>query len=320
MSQPKNTPISVIMDHLGNKTPVERMVVKLVSLKTMLKDKADPPQWSLQNGEIQDAAGDRMPIVFKDRYEEVPTSWAGREIILECKHGDKSMSGVYVFDDNYKPPAGQEYVRKIKVTATGEVSLLGGGGPSHSQGGQQRQQYSQQQPQDNGRGQTARQADPPANRQQTQSAPPPAEGLAATRHFLGQCMMAWTLCHDTATAMAWAVYDRHGQLTPGGAVGMMTDKLFIELAKSGHIRNMPVGDPRKLLKAPPRKLGDLTALLGEAATEAAVNKAEALRAAEHAKAVQAKHDRQAQEQQPQQQEEDTGKSYRDGLEDDDIPF
>lgn len=321
--QPKNTPLSVVLDHLGDKTPIERMVVRLVKLKTMMKHKAESStEWSIQNGEIQDAAGTKMAVVFKDRFEEVPTSWAGRDIILECKHGDKGLSGVYVFDDDYRVDPGKPIPRKIKVTATGQISLVGGD-PVTPQQRPAAQQHGQQTPQDRGPSQGARNDTPPANRQQTQSgqggqgaAVSPAKQAARdARHFLGQCVTAWTMCHDAATTIAWGVYERHGQLTAGGGVGMLADKLFIELARSGTIRQLPVGDVRAMMQPPEKKLGDLTALLGEAVNEAAVKKAQAMQAA--ARENSASHQGQMNQQQPAD-EEKTG--YRQGLEDDDIPF
>jgi hypothetical protein len=125
------------------------------------------------------------------------------------------------------------------------------------------------------------------------------------------------MCHDAAVKVAWGIYDRHGQLSPGGGVGALAGSFFIEMARTGRIKELPTGDVRAMMAMPERKLGDLTALLGEAATEAAVKRQEAVAAAQHTQAVQNKQDRQAAE---QQQENDTGKKWQDGLEDDDIPF
>src|SRR4051812_10448787 len=79
--------------------------------------------WSLQNVELQ-AGEAEMTMVLKDRDEELSKSWEGRQIRVEAWKGDKGWSGVYAFDDEYQG----KITRKIKVTPTGNLSLLDGDG------------------------------------------------------------------------------------------------------------------------------------------------------------------------------------------------
>lgn len=316
MSTPnKPTPFSVITDHLADKTPVAMIHATLSGLydRKQSAEGAEKP-WALQNGELTEiGTGAKIPVVFKDR-DEVPKSWKGRAVFLESKHGEKGISGVYVFDDDYKPKAGTSFTRKIKVTATGQVSLVEGGGQ-------------QQQPQTHHQAAT-----PPAGggyrkpaetqgqqSQQKQATTPSGDGVKDFRRKLAQCVTGWSLCYDAAAATAWGIYERHGQLTPGGAVGIMADKFFIEMARTGMLWGLPVGKVVDILGHPPRKISDLTKLLGEAAVVAEVNKAAAVAAVtQPAAKPQPQQHRQA-DPEPEPEQPPPG-GWQDGMEEDDIPF
>lgn len=104
--------------------------------------------WAIQNG-VLEMAGAEVEVVFKDR-EPISPKWKGREIIIEAHKGDKGWSGVYAYDDDYKG----NVKRKLKVTASGLVSLLEDGGqqteqpqqPAKPQGQQAQEPEPRQQP------------------------------------------------------------------------------------------------------------------------------------------------------------------------------
>ena len=79
--------------------------------------------WALQNLELADSNGFTLPVVLKDHDSEVPKTWKGREVMLEAYQGEKAWSGCYAFDDDYNG----KVTRKLKLTKTGQVSLVEGG-------------------------------------------------------------------------------------------------------------------------------------------------------------------------------------------------
>lgn len=346
MSHIKPTPFGVILEHLADKTAVGCVYATLSKLYERKQSKPEAEkQWSLQNGELTEiGTGVKIPVVFKDR-DEIAKSWQGRHVFLESKQGEKGASGVYVFDDDYKPAQGSTFTRKIKVTATGIVSLEGGqGGPAHQAPAQnhpqtqqvtQRQQY--REPQGQGNQGEGYRGNPTQQRQQEapQGQQPPPNPLKAFRYSLGQIVTGWTLCHDAATAVAHGIHERHGQLTSGAAVGIMADKFFIEMARKGMLWTLPIGQPLQLLGKPLKPLSELTVLLGEAAVTAEVKKASAVHQATQPNTVLRDHADAAgqptrrvptQEQIHDAQSEGFGQqtpekeSYHNDMEDDDIPF
>lgn len=82
--------------------------------------------WSIQNLMIKGTCGTEIGIQLKDR-EEFGKENGNRFIILEAKVGDKGMSGLYIFDDEYQGKT----TRKLKATPTAQISW--GGEPTKQQ-------------------------------------------------------------------------------------------------------------------------------------------------------------------------------------------
>lgn len=144
----KPTPLADVAEH-----PADAIIYCLVgTLKivherktgTIGKGTNKGSPWAIQNLVITDGKTD-VQVALKDREDEIPKSWKNREVMFEAHQGTKGWSGVYAFDDNYN----DVITRKVKVTATGQISLVGEA--PHSQAAepppaQQRQQPAQQQP------------------------------------------------------------------------------------------------------------------------------------------------------------------------------
>ena len=77
-------------------------------------------EWSIQNGELVDDAGDAIKIQFKDR-PEVPESMKGSYIAIASNTTDKGTHGVKVYDDEY--PQGT-VTRKLRVTRSASCAAV----------------------------------------------------------------------------------------------------------------------------------------------------------------------------------------------------
>lgn len=89
---------------------------KVHPMKTGTNSKGD---WSLQNA-ILEHDGVEVPVLLAN-HDEIDKSWQGRSVTIEAyKPEGKAWTGVFSFDDTY----GGKNERKIKVTATGQISLL----------------------------------------------------------------------------------------------------------------------------------------------------------------------------------------------------
>ncbi len=78
--------------------------------------------WIIQNLVLTDGQTE-IDVAVKDREEEIPQSWKGREIMLEAHKGDRGYTGLYAIDDDF----GDKITRKIKCTPTCIISLVEGG-------------------------------------------------------------------------------------------------------------------------------------------------------------------------------------------------
>lgn len=174
----KTTPLDVIFQHLGNGAALEAVVGKLTKLfprKSGTKA-ADNTPWSIQNGELTDNTGAVIPVMFKD-CGEISKDWQNHTVALLGKHGDKGLSGLYVFDDTYNDST----VRKLKLTPTGTLmsaqeffQINGQAQPTPGQPGPKQGTTSSPKPQ----GQPTTQQRPPQGQGQPrqQSGPPPKTG------------------------------------------------------------------------------------------------------------------------------------------------
>ncbi len=120
-------------------------------------------EWQIQNAEIE-SDGIILPVMLKDR-EVIDKSWKGKTILLTAKV-EKSMTGLYVFDDTKNGVT----IRKLKVTATATIDIVQDDArPASSTPAPQQQQ--QQEP-------TQRLTNPPETSTPPQSRPSP-ESTAA---------------------------------------------------------------------------------------------------------------------------------------------
>lgn len=95
------------------------VLVKIYDHKTGTNQSGE---WSIQRGEIKDKSG-TIPVMFKDR-DAIPKQWRGKELMFESHSGDRGLSGLYAYDDEYPKDSGK-FTRMLKVTPTAEVYLAG---------------------------------------------------------------------------------------------------------------------------------------------------------------------------------------------------
>jgi hypothetical protein len=240
----KPTPLSDVPEH-----PADAIIYSVRgTLKTVYPRKSGEIKkgpnagspWSLQNLELTDDRGTVVPAVLKDRPDEIPKSWQNREVLFEAHKGDKGWSGVYAFDDDYTSPA----VRKIKVTATGQISLVDASN----------EQPPPAKPQ---------QAPPPrtsqaavnAAREGTAAAqqPPPRTGAATTPHVPGsksdiaeivskanQIANLQLLCLTTTAEYTAARFkEKSGRELTTQEIHAMATSMCIELYRSASYTKMP---------------------------------------------------------------------------------
>jgi hypothetical protein len=94
-------------------------------------------KWQIQNAEIE-ADGITLPVMFKDR-DAIDKSWKGKTILLTAKV-DKSMTGLYVFDDTKNDVT----IRKLKVTTTATIEIVYDDAKTQSAAAPNLQQHQQQ--------------------------------------------------------------------------------------------------------------------------------------------------------------------------------
>jgi hypothetical protein len=80
-------------------------------------------RWSFQRFTLKDDTGTRS-VLLKNRDDDLPKSYRGKEIVIEAHKGDKGWSGVYAFDDTDKKG---KTTRIVKVTPTAQIYLAEAG-------------------------------------------------------------------------------------------------------------------------------------------------------------------------------------------------
>lgn len=248
------TSISTILNELSANTPlgcIEGTITSLYERKNGTT--GNGREWSTQNGAFRDASGQTIKIRWKD-CPEVDKGWKGRQVRISSVVNDRNnRTGLYVEDDEYNGKT----TRQIKVTPTATIVDMATSRPvtglSEAVNNQldQRQRSAQQAP-------PAQQAPqhqaPPADHHQqapTQrtGGPPSADDSpdvyqAKVMKRLRKMMGLQSKCYDAAAASAHAIYERHGIAVMPGAVGIMADKLFMEMIRRIDVDCLPV-DPYK---------------------------------------------------------------------------
>lgn len=128
------TPIKEIADL----EPDEKVMAVHARVKTIYAYSAgtnNHGDWSIQNIIVADRSGE-IKVKIKD-HEEIPKSWKGRDVLIECtKHDKHGWIGVKAVDDTYK----NKTSRILSVSRTGDVNLAnerrdneGGGNEEHGE-------------------------------------------------------------------------------------------------------------------------------------------------------------------------------------------
>ncbi len=198
--------------------------------------------------EIQIEGDGKKVLVFLDNKEEIQQSWKGRDIELSCHEGDKGLSGVYAFDDDYKDPI----VRKIKVTKTGNISLI-------TNGGRQEAPPRDREPE--------REPAPPRDEPRHQSAPPQdraphsdrgsASDIADVKRQITQCANLMLLCQICIEKIVVPGFKSEtGKDMDEARKGALATSLYISVERKGANTLMPthplIAPPKSQSQTPPR--------------------------------------------------------------------
>ncbi len=207
----KLTPFNVILDHLADKSPIEAVAGKLISLYKMKVLPGRHGDWSKQEGEIQDASGTVMKIQFRLSCNEIPSNYRGKSVTIRSVDGDRGLRGLAVHDDEY-----QGNVKRFIQVNDCAVIDWEGGSHQHAPATQE----------------TA----PPARQQApaTQQAPAenkPAKGGLSLRKRMLKLATVYTHAFDAAVAIAHVTNAKHKYAMAATAVGIVADKLYIDAVR-----------------------------------------------------------------------------------------
>lgn len=206
--------------------------------------------WSIQNVVLRCHDGE-VKLWVKDR-EEISMGWKNRTIRVECNQGEKGLTGLYVYDDDFN----NKVERKLKVTPSANVFLIDetagqrpaqqpqqqstgtnqNGGQNGGQHFEERQRAAEESWADTER---QFQGDPPP-KQQTQRKKEAPDSFNEARRTVTQIANLHLLCAkavDTyeAPALKKATGADMSESQRQGA----TASIFIEACKQGMVRNMP---------------------------------------------------------------------------------
>lgn len=241
-----------------NETPLEAIegtITAVYPRKSGTTQQGKP--WSFQDGAFADATGAVMKLKLVG-CEDFPTSWKGRRVRITSVKSDRGRTGLYALDDEYN---GQT-TRKIKLTPSHTIVDLAESRPVQ------------------GLSQAVEQHLPPAQHQAppqhthaptspSHHAAPPATGVDAGP-LIARIAGLQAKCYDAAVHNAHGIYERHGIALMPGAVGVMGDKIFMEVIR----RIEPSMLPMNPYKAAPFKGRPLDELLPVMRQQIAEGKAE----------------------------------------------
>jgi hypothetical protein len=241
MSQPAKPFPLASFDALTDKQTVGCILGTLTVLyprKDGVRQSTGTP-WSIQNGKLV-ADGVELPVVFMDR-DEIPQSYKGREIMLTASNA-KGLSGLYAHDDDYQGTI----TRKLKVTASAEIALIGSSSPAAETPRQQQRPTTQQQrpaeePAPNLQ-------DPPPPRERRERPQPTAEERDAeaakkmneARRTIMQTANLHLICRLAVINYEAPLYKEvTGHTMNEGEVQAATSSIFIKCDKLGLTNSMP---------------------------------------------------------------------------------
>lgn len=299
--------------------------------------------WSFQDIELQDETG--KIVVCLDKRPELAPDWNGASVeFIPGQHQGKPC-GVIAEDHQPKARQGQtpQPYRRVRVTPSATMAERQGGAPAPEP---KRTAYDSAQ-EAQGRPPAQSRAQAPQTRQQPQQAPQQhnhgeqrqtrqqpqqqaAGGLNEARRTLAKISTLYGLCYDAAVSQAWQIFERHGYAIMPGAVGIMADKLLMETIRRVSVDELPLSNPAALKGRP---LSELMPFLEEALD---ANLARRVHVEQAAKEPQQQQPaprqpaprQQAPEPEPQHEpeqrrpaaDEDSLPAWREGMEEDDIPF
>lgn len=224
--------------------------------------------WSFQDATFADATGAIIKLKFVG-CEDFSSSWKSRRVRITSVKSDRGRTGLYALDDEYNG----NVTRKIKVTPSHTIVDLAESRPVQglSEAVDQRLASSQQAPQYSPPPQEQRREAP----QHTQPAgpshhaAPPATGIDAGP-LIARIAGLQAKCYDAAVWNAHGIMERHGIALMPGAVGIMGDKIFMEVIR----RIEPSMLPMNPYKAAPFRGKPLDELLPAMRQQIAEGKAE----------------------------------------------
>lgn len=136
------TPVSVILEHLSDGSPVERFTGTITKLYPMKHRGSGDSAFTKQDGEMKDEAGTVIPVEFRLDGDELNQSRRGVSVTIECVKTAHGLRGLSVMDDTYN----NKTTRKLKVTKTANLAWADGNAgtaPAQTSQGSQASQSSQ---------------------------------------------------------------------------------------------------------------------------------------------------------------------------------
>lgn len=195
-------------------------------------------EWSFQTIAITDPKGDKLDVKLKDR-EEMKPHWKGKTVrIASTINSKNNRTGLYAVTEQHE---GKTY---YKAKATGSAMIVDLAEAASGQGLSEAVEERLSQGARPAEAAAAVAASAPAQQERAPRAPAD-EFWKNVRIRMAKIAGLQAACYDAAVYNAHGIYQRHGIAIMPGAVGIMADKIFIELARKTDIDLLPT-EPYKL--------------------------------------------------------------------------
>lgn len=214
---------------------IQGTITYIGSRKTGSHDTHGP--WSFQTIGLTDEKGEKLDVKLNNRDEIFAGEWKGKRVQINSTINTKNnRTGLYAVTEEYQ---GKTY-QKAKATATAEITCLDGtvGGQQVRQAVEQNlghQPASQEQP-------SHQQANHPPQGQQRAPAASSGEKsqLQKAKERIARLAGLQGVCYDAAVQVAHGIYERHGIAIMPGSVGIMGDKIWMEMVRKTDIDLLPM--------------------------------------------------------------------------------
>jgi hypothetical protein len=192
--------------------------------------------YSFQTIALTDEKGEKLDVKLVNRPEVFAAEWKGKRVQINSTiNARNNRTGLAALVEEHE---GKTY-QKAKATATAEMTCLDG-----TVSGQQVRQAVEQnlgpQGQQGGGGHAGHQT----SSQQPASRPAASSGqkseLQRAKERIARLAGLQGVCYDAAVQVAHGIYERHGIAIMPGSVGIMGDKIWMEMVRKIDVDLLPM--------------------------------------------------------------------------------